>query len=457
MRTLTLTTIDADAQEINKLHKEILSGLRTTAKQAIRVGKLLTERKKKCQHGKWLPWLTANVQFSFKTADNYRAIYEHRAKFVNVTNLTDALRLINTVKVTEKAKAPKNKLKPQPVGRNVTILQGDCRDVLSTLEAESVQCCISSPPWFNLRDYGSAKWEGGSPECDHVKSYNLKRDHSGNVFFSTRGTQNYTKESAVYYRNVCKKCGARCIHDHQLGLEETPEQYVEVLVEVFKQIKRVLKPDGVVFLNIGSTYGSDKNLICTPWLTGLALQRDGWFLRNDVIINKSSIMPSSCEDRFTMSHEYVLLLTKDQDYYFDYESVMEPADPKYADRYKHPMPGYNPATVARPNGKADTQGGMIKFQEMRRMRTVWSLPTMGYPGHPAAFSERLAEICVLAGSRVGDTTLDPFSGSGTVAAVSQKLERNSIAIELVPEYVALIEERCNAVRAGPTVSAELAA
>ena len=158
-----------------------------------------------------------------------------------------------------------------------------------------------------------------------------------------------------------------------------------------------------------------------------------------------------------MSHEYVLLLTKDQEYYFDYESVMEPADPKYADRYKHPMPGYNPATVARPNGKADTQGGMIKFQEMRRMRTVWSLPTMGYPGHPAAFSERLAEICVLAGSRVEDTTLDCFAGSGTVAAVSQKLGRNSVAIELVPEYVALIEERCNAVRAGPTVSAELAA
>ena len=87
MRTLTLTTIDADAQEINKLHKEILSGLRTTVRQAIRVGKLLTERKKKCQHGEWLPWLKANVQFSFKTADNYRAIYEHRAKFVNVTNL----------------------------------------------------------------------------------------------------------------------------------------------------------------------------------------------------------------------------------------------------------------------------------------------------------------------------------------------------------------------------------
>jgi DNA modification methylase len=216
------------------------------------------------------------------------------------------------------------------------------------------------------------------------------------------------------------------------------------------------RPDGYNPRRDAKVIGYKHNdLIPIPWLVAIALQKDGWWLRNDCILEKVNVMPYTGEDRCAMSHEYILLLAKSERYYFDYQAIMEPADPKYTERYACSMPGY--PSCKRPNGKADTQNGMREFQEMRRMRSVWSLPTQGYPGHPAAFSERLAEICVLAGSRVGDVILDPFSGSGTVAAVSQRLGRNSIAIELVSSYITLIEERCNAIRAPQDVSAELAA
>jgi DNA modification methylase len=371
MRALTL---NADARE-NELHGEILAAARTTIEKAIRIGELLTARKEKCQHGAWLPWLKANVQFSSSTADNYRAIYEHRAKFPNVGNLTEMLQLINEVRITKKkAKAPKNKPKLQPFSKNVIILEGNCLDILPSLPTESVQMVCTSPPFFGLRSYGDA--EG------------------------------------------------------QLGLESTVQEYVKNLLMVFRKIRRVLKPNGIVWLNLASTYGSEnggtpnapetlsmrhgngkrgrsdgynpcrdakviaykhKDLIPIPWLVGLALQKDGWWLRNDCILEKLNVMPYSGEDRCAMSHEYVLLLTKSEHYYFDYQAIMEPADPKYAERYEYGMPGYT-NNCQRPNGKADTQGGMRKFQPMRRKRSVWTMATQGYPGHPAAFPEKLVEI-----------------------------------------------------------------
>jgi len=366
MRTLTLY---ADAKEINRLHGEIMAAVRTTLEKAIRVGELLTKCRTKCQHGDWLPWLKANVQMDQKSVWRYMQIFEHREKLGNLPNLTEALQLINEVRVADKkAKAPKDKPEPQAFGKNVTIFEGNCLDILPTLEAESVQMVCTSPPFYNLRDYGTAKWEGGSPKCDHVQSYNLKRDHNGSHAFGlTRGTEPSRRTSIMRYRDVCGKCGALRIDNHQLGLEKTPEQYIENLVKVFREIRRVLKADGTLWLNLGSVYASEnagnpnapetismrhgngkrgrpegynpgrdakafgykrKDLIPIPWLVGIALQKDGWWLRNDCILEKLNPMTFSGEDRCCMSHEYVLLLAKSEQYYFDYQAVQEPANPQ---------------------------------------------------------------------------------------------------------------------------------
>ena len=228
------------------------------------------------------------------------------------------------------------------------------------LADESVQCCVTSPPYWGLRDYGTARWEGGDPECDHIQTRNLKRDTNGGMLPAgqgTRGTQSSTASSAIGYRDVCGKCGAIRI-DAQLGLEATPEEYVANMVAVFREVKRVLRPDGVVWLNIGDSYagsncGSNdyrektglgtapttkykgqkpglpdglkpKDLVGIPWRVAFALQADGWWLRSDIIWAKPNPMPESVKDRCTRSHEYVFMLTKSARYYYDNEAVKEP-------------------------------------------------------------------------------------------------------------------------------------
>ena len=303
----------------------------------------------------------------------------------------------------------------------VTILEGDCRESMRTLPYKSINCCVTSPPYFGLRDYGV---EG------------------------------------------------------QLGLEQTPDQYVAELVSVFREVHRVLKDDGTVWLNIGDSYASfrdgkatpdttrgtslgtlvdtgkaknrmastfvntpikHKDLIGIPWRVAFALQADGWYLRQDIIWNKPNPMPESVKDRCTKSHEYIFLLSKSEKYYFDYEAIKEPATTSPASRNKA-AEGYQ---ADYPHGDRFSEGERVWGADGKRnKRSVWNVPLRPYKGaHFATFPMDLIEPCILAGCPVGGTVLDPFGGAGTTAIVSNNNDRDCILCELNPEYIDLAKNR----------------
>ena len=305
------------------------------------------------------------------------------------------------------------------------LLTGDTKIILPTLESASVQTVITSPPYWGLRDYGV---EG------------------------------------------------------QIGLEATPEAYVDTLVEVFREVKRVLRDDGTVWLNLGDSYAGSgkgqmgdgtsanidnkqstnkgsstgglptqypglkpKDLVGIPWRVAFALQADGWYLRSDIIWAKGisfcdsysgSVMPESVTDRPTKGHEYLFLLSKSPRYYYDAGSIQE----KWADDRKGAAAGSNwvreetkTASKRRPQDAPKTNG--------RNIRSVWTItPTPFNSVHFATFPMKLVEPCVKAGSKPGDTVLDPFAGSGTTGIVAQRLGRDFIGIELNPAYVSLAQE-----------------
>lgn len=299
---------------------------------------------------------------------------------------------------------------------DVKILNGDCREILPTLEAQSVHCCVTSPPYFGLRDYG----------CDG-----------------------------------------------QIGLEQTPEKYVAALVGVFREVHRVLRDDGTLWLNLGDSYATQagkgnnvpqtkwqansypesaahrsldcgvkpKNLLGIPWRVAFALQADGWYLRSDIIWSKPNPMPESVTDRPTKAHEYLFLLAKQERYYYDHEAVKEPADPK----------NFRACPTARrdtPPGTATDSGfANGRYYETRNKRSVWTTPTTPYNGaHFAVFPPKLIEPCILAGCPEGGTVLDCFGGSGTTGRVAIENRRNAILIELNPEYVGLQKQRTSNVQ-----------
>jgi DNA modification methylase len=344
-----------------------------------------------------------------------------------------------------------------------TILVGDVRERLSELPEGSVQTVVTSPPYWGLRDYGTASWEGGDEGCDH-KQATARRDGgraNTNGFNGSRSED--SDKGEMNYRSVCGKCGAHRV-DAQLGLEETPEEYVEKMVEVFREVKRVLADDGTLWLNLGDSYYNNfgggsatmttgnakavmqrgrhsipkhpvlkqKDLVGIPWKVALALQADGWYLRQDIIWAKPNPMPESVTDRCTKAHEYVFLLTKQPKYHFDNDAMKEPA--KYAgdDRGSR--------TDSRRGTSMNAMSG--KTGEFRNKRSVWSIVTKPFRGaHFAVMPEALVEPCVLAGSAKGDTVLDPFSGSGTVGVVALRHGRNYIGVELNPDYAELSRNR----------------
>ena len=328
---------------------------------------------------------------------------------------------------------------------------------------------------YGLRDYGTAKWIGGDAECDHLQ-INDTRDPK-----YTKQTQN-AGTSKLGYKDVCGKCGA-IRQDDQIGLEPTPDEYVAKLVQVFREVKRVLKDDGVLWLNLGDSYVSNpgdrskvggfqgkasadriaaessmsmnkhgkgckpKDLIGIPWMVAFALRADGWYLRSDIIWSKPNPMPESVKDRPTKAHEYLFLLAKSQRYYYDAEAVAEPYAESSFDRYNYAVADHNVSEEQRNQGWVTTKNrAERKMVEMkaggRNRRTVWTITTQPFKGaHFAVMPEKLVEPCVLAGSRPGDLILDPFAGSGTVGVVAQKLGRAFIGVELNPEYVKLAESR----------------
>jgi DNA modification methylase len=295
----------------------------------------------------------------------------------------------------------------------MAILCGDALTVLSEMEDQSVNCCVTSPPYFGLRDYGE---------------------------------------------------------DGQLGLERTPEEYVANLVAVFREVHRVLRDDGTLWLNLGDSYNTagrvghgtrqgykqgtnrasatgadhcrpsvdglkEKDLIGIPWMVAFALRADGWYLRSDTIWSKPNPMPESVTDRPTKAHEYVFLMSKSQQYYYDAEAIKEPCVGQNAHDTTGPgyhAPGQSPNTGSRGGNGTKT----------RNRRSVWTVATQPYKGaHFATFPEKLIEPCVLAGCPTNGTVLDPFAGSGTTGAVAKRLGRGFIGIELNPDYIGLCEER----------------
>jgi len=303
------------------------------------------------------------------------------------------------------------------------ILHGDCLEQMRTLDANSVQTCVTSPPYWGLRDYGV---EG------------------------------------------------------QLGLEKTPEEYVAKMVEVFREVKRVLKDDGTLWLNLGDSYAQSerrsrngqasaslnegrsdfkcraevaeigrklkhglkpKDLVGIPWRVAFALQADGWYLRQDIIWHKPNSMPESVTDRCTKSHEYIFLLSKSPKYYFDHEAVKEPAVDKkgWGNKQRRQVPGHSKGTLRANLHK-------IPVRETRNRRSVWTVTTKPFKGaHFATFPIDLIEPCILAGSAKGDTVLDPFFGAGTTGVAALKHERKFIGCELNQEYVEIAEKRIEAV------------
>lgn len=354
---------------------------------------------------------------------------------------------------------------------NYEIKQGDCLEVLKTLPSDSVNCCITSPPYWGLRDYGTGEWIGGDPNCSH------KRDSKQSELTQT-GHRNL--EGAVgdgIYKDKCKRCGAER-KDSQIGLELTPERYVQKMVNVFREVRRVLRGDGTLWLNLGDTYSAqrwtkkgetttpaqpmngmsdtwraiaptkesglpDKNLVGIPWRVAFALQADGWYLRQDIIWHKPNPMPESVTDRCTKAHEYIFLMTKNSNYYFDNKVISENAISKQGKgAIGRGQQSYAVASGKGMSPQQDHSGWMGGDGNTRNKRSVWSVNVKSYKeAHFATFPKELIEPCVLAGCPKDGTILDPFGGSGTTAEAAIENGRNALLIELNPEYIELAKTR----------------
>ena len=302
---------------------------------------------------------------------------------------------------------------------------GDCLEVLKTLPDESVHCCVTSPPYYALRDYGM---------------------------------------------------------EEQIGREATPKEYISRLTEVFTEVRRVLRSDGTLWLNIADTYAGKgnqgdfvdpknpkgrnghsvalnykvegckpKDMIGIPWMLAFALRDSGWYLRNDIIWMKENPMPESCKDRCSRCYEHIFLLSKSRKYFFDVKAISEPIAPATAERLKRgmkggnkygkPVPGQSQTqTINRPRAHGEITDSMIN--PMRNKRDVWVVNTVPFKGgHYAAYPPKLVEPCLLAGCPEGGIVLDPFFGSGTTGMVAKQLNRHYIGIELNPEYAELAKAR----------------
>ena len=294
---------------------------------------------------------------------------------------------------------------------------GDCRETMRRWASDGIkaQTCVTSPPYYGLRDYGN---------------------------------------------------------DGQIGLEETPEEYIAAMVEVFGCVRDVLADDGTVWLNIGDSYYNyrpgkgqalvkqtvansdqdlpqtcarrgnkldglkEKDLIGIPWMLAFALRADGWYLRQDIIWHKPNPMPESVQDRCTKAHEYIFLLSKSQKYYYDHEAIKDPVKQDWGTRDRTDGKYHNEGSGLQPHS------GLEKSYEMANKRSVWTINTKPYAGaHFAVFPTELIEPCILAGAPVGGIVLDPFMGSGTTAQVAQNLGRQYIGCELNTDYKTLQDKR----------------
>lgn len=329
------------------------------------------------------------------------------------------------------------------------IYQGDALEVLRTFEDNSIDCCVTSPPYYALRDYGTGTWVGGNHDCPH---YRVSKCSDKTITGHKRMQENNSPVGDAIYKDVCPMCGAIRV-DNQIGLEPTSYEYIERLTEVFKEVYRVLKPEGTLWLNIGDSYNGSggnhkegqkndtgfqgvsgvrcggkgakveglkpKDLIGIPWMLAFSLRDSGWYLRQDIIWHKLNPMPESVKDRCTKSHEYIFLMSKSQKYYFDYEAIQEDSIDNIGKRNK---------------------------------RDVWSVSVKPCKeAHFATYPQELIAPCILAGCPQDGIVLDPFMGSGTTAIVASKLGRDYVGIELNPDYKEMAERRIKLQKANLTL------
>ena len=331
----------------------------------------------------------------------------------------------------------------------VDIRCGDCLDVLRTLPDQSVHCCVTSPPYFGLRIYGGelSIW-GGDAGCEHRWQDGDRGLNSRHAVAMARGEEGTEKGGSANHRDYripesyCIDCGA---WRGGLGLEPTPALYVEHLVEVFREVRRVLRDDGTLWLNLGDSYSSKKvgrlkhkDLVGIPWHVAFSLRADGWYLRQDIIWHKPNPMPESVTDRCTKAHEYVFLLTKSPRYYYDANAIREPIKPTSGKINGAPLRG--PHVMK--EGARRTEPRSYNVIKGANRRSVWTITTKPFKGaHFATFPPDLVEPCILAGCPEDGVVLDPFGGSGTTGMVAARHGRRSTLIELNPEYVEIMRAR----------------
>ncbi|WP_294348022.1 site-specific DNA-methyltransferase [Prosthecochloris sp.] len=396
----------------------------------------------------------------------------------------------------------------------------DCLEGLRDLPDESVHCCVTSPPYWGLRDYKIKPQVWDDPgDCEHEwhsERVQARTGTGGNWQQAANGVALRTGKDQTRFKGncaeankcetveidtgFCRKCGAWL---GSLGLEPTPELYVKHMVDVFREVRRVLREDGTLWLNLGDSYGNTigkarprknpksikpKDLIGVPWLVAFALRADGWYLRQDIIWHKPNPMPESVRDRCTKAHEYVFLLSKSRQYYYDAAAIREPAS--YGDngssfdvgktaaaknegfRKKVPSnwdtePGTHrsyhrdgrankksgnkerkPGSARGcPEGTGSNVCGSVPWQgDTRNKRSVWTVSTKPFKdAHFATFPEELIEPCILAGCPEGETVLDPFAGAGTTGVVAARGYRNFIGFEINPEYCEMARKRIEAI------------
>lgn len=361
------------------------------------------------------------------------------------------------------------------------LINGDAQSILSKIQDNSVDCCVTSPPYYALRDYNTGRWEGGDPFCDHVANPNATKTQGNKIFNENRPSREKTHVKG-FYKGVCPKCGAIRV-DEQIGLEETPDEYIGRLVEVFREVKRVLKPTGTLWINIGDSYSGSgkgganypdsvvgskqatnagstikplpvnvpngtkpKDLIGIPWMLAFALRKDGWYLRQDIIWAKPNPMPESVTDRCTKSHEYIFMLTKAPQYYFDAESIKTDAAEETATRYKYSFFDHEKKHGASRVNDAINTAGMKTYDGKANKRDVWFVPASGgyadeNGGHYATYNPKLIEPCIIAGCPNGGIVLDPFNGTGTTGVVAIKNNRKYAGIDLSEEYIQMATRR----------------
>jgi DNA modification methylase len=295
----------------------------------------------------------------------------------------------------------------------------DCIKGLKQLDNESVNCCVTSPPYWGLRDYGV---EG------------------------------------------------------QIGLEDTPEEYVSKMVEIFREVRRVLRKDGTLWLNLGDSFAGSgkgawdnkevqkevyvpdkdspqcklkkvpqglkpKDLVGIPWMVAFALRADGWYLRQDIIWHKPNPMPESVTDRCTKSHEYIFLFSKSPQYYFDAESIAEPVAKSTVKRLSQDIDSQTGSDRVPGKTNGNMKAKAPRYGGKRNKRSVWTVSTQPFKeAHFATFPPKLIEPCILAGCPINGIVLDPFMGSGTTAMVATSLQRNYIGFELNPEYIRIAKK-----------------